>query len=65
MKFTALKHRVLAAHSHLAPAGTTIRVMGGPPPEAPPSAFGEPANAIKPSEGPDVPPAAESPPAGS
>jgi hypothetical protein len=34
MKFTALKHRVLAAQAQFAPAGTTIRVKGGPP--APP-----------------------------
>jgi hypothetical protein len=65
MKFTALKHRVLAAQSYCVPAGTRIRVEGGLPPEGPVPAVGEPADAITPSEGPEVPPEAESPPPGS
>jgi hypothetical protein len=65
MKFTALKHRVLAARSHCVPAGTRIRVEGGLPPEGPAPAAGMPLETPKPSEDPEVPPAAESPSAGS
>ena len=42
MKFTALKHRVLAAQAQFAPAGTTIRVKGGLPPAAPCEPQGSP-----------------------
>jgi hypothetical protein len=45
MKFTAMKHRVLAAHAHCTPAGTVIRVQGGLPPEGPAPAPGEPVDA--------------------
>jgi hypothetical protein len=65
MKFTAMKHRVLAAQAHCTPAGTVIRVQGGLPPEGPATAPGEPVDA-PPSAPPEkLPPAPESSPTGS
>jgi hypothetical protein len=62
MKFTAMKHRVLAAQAHCTPAGTVIRIEGGLPKEGPAPASGEAAGAPNAPAGPEVPPAPASDP---
>jgi hypothetical protein len=58
VKFTAMRHRIDALLAALAPSGTTVRIEGGLPLEGPAPAPGMPLQTPKPSEGPEVPPAA-------